>query len=120
MKSPGFRKSFIFAIKGIVLAWKQERNFRTQLVIAAIVVTLSVLLAIPLSHTIVAVAMIGLVMTAEMMNTAFEELCDKFYPEHDPHIGRIKDLAAGAVLIASITAAIVGIAIFAPAIIALV
>ena len=118
MKSPGFKESFAFALKGIKVAWKQERNFRAQVAIAALVVIASFLLAPPLSHVLVVIAMIGLVMTAELMNTAFEELCDKFYPEHDPHIGRIKDLAAGAVLVASLAAAVVGFVVFVPALLA--
>ena len=43
-----------------------------------------------------------------------EELCDKFQPEHDPHIGKIKDLSAAAVLISSITALAIGLIIFLP------
>ena len=58
--------------------------------------------------------MIGFVLTAETFNTALEELCDKFQPEHDPHIAKIKDLAAAAVLVSSITALIVGLIIYVP------
>ena len=58
--------------------------------------------------------MIGFVLTAETFNTALEELCDKFQPTHDPHIGKIKDLAAAAVLVSSITALIVGLIIYVP------
>jgi diacylglycerol kinase len=56
----------------------------------------------------------GLVLTAEVLNTALEELCDMLRDTHDPHVGKIKDLAAGAVLLASATALIVGLIIFLP------
>ena len=59
-------------------------------------------------------AMIGFVLVAELFNTALEELCDKFQPTHDPHIAKIKDLAAAAVSAATITAIIVGLIIFIP------
>mgnify|MGYP001619999034 CR=1 FL=1 len=50
----------------------------------------------------------------EICFVALEELCDKFQPTHDPHIGKIKDLAAAAVLIASFGAGVIGIILFVP------
>ena len=55
---------------------------------------------------------IGLVWMAELFNTALEELTNLVSPEHNPLAGRAKDLAAGAVLVASVTAALVGIIVF--------
>ncbi len=57
---------------------------------------------------------IGLVISAEMINTAIETLTDLISPEHHDKAGRAKDIAAGAVLIAAISAAIIGIIIFLP------
>jgi len=57
---------------------------------------------------------IGLVLTAELFNTALEEFCDMVKSEHDPHVAKIKDLAAAAVFIASWTALLLGAAIFIP------
>ena len=55
------------------------------------------------------ITLIGLVVTAEILNTAIEKLCDFVQPNHDPRIKTIKDLAAAAVLFASLTALIVGL-----------
>ncbi len=57
---------------------------------------------------------ISSVLAAEAFNTALEELCDKFQPTHDPHIAKIKDLSAAAVLLVVIGAFIVGVVIFLP------
>jgi diacylglycerol kinase (ATP) len=54
------------------------------------------------------------VLGLEGINTAIEVLADKLHPGFDPEIGKVKDVAAGAVLIASIVAAIIGFIIFAP------
>ena len=66
---------------------------------------------------LIIIMMIGLVIVAELLNTALEELCDKFQPTHDPHVAKIKDLAAAAVFASAITAVIVGLTIFIPRII---
>ena len=63
---------------------------------------------------VVMIFMFGFILTAELLNTALEELCDKFQPTHDPHIAKIKDLAAAAVFVSALTAFIVGIIIFLP------
>jgi diacylglycerol kinase len=57
---------------------------------------------------------IALVMTAEALNTALEELVDWLSPEKRKEAGKVKDIAAGAVLIASLGALVVGICIFLP------
>lgn len=61
---------------------------------------------------------IGVVIAAEAMNTSIEKLCDHISPEKNENIGRVKDLASGAVLIVSVAAAVVGIIIFLPKLIA--
>lgn len=60
----------------------------------------------------------GLVWLAEAFNTAVEGLCDRIHPEFDPAIGRIKDLGAGGVLVASIAAALIGVLTLGPPLLA--
>jgi diacylglycerol kinase (ATP) len=62
----------------------------------------------------------ALVWLAEAFNTAIEKLCDRIEPGFDPAIGRIKDVSAGAVLIASFAAALIGVLTLAPPLWALV
>jgi diacylglycerol kinase len=110
---------FFDAWEGIRIAWRQEWNFRFHVVAACGTLALSWLLRITATEFLIVLGMIGLVLTAELFNTALEELCDKFQPEHDPHIGRIKDLSAGAVFVVAIVAGIVGCLIFIPHLLAL-
>ena len=106
--------NFRYALTGIEIAWREEFNFKVHVLFAIAAPALGWYLGISKIEFLIVILMIGLVMTAEIFNTALEELCDKFQPEHDPHIGKIKDLAAAAVLIASITALLVGIIIYTP------
>ena len=57
-------------------------------------------------------ASIAGVITTELLNTAIEDLVAVLHPEHDPKIGRVLDVAAGAVLIASIAAVVIGLIVF--------
>lgn len=108
------------ALRGLRIAWAEESNFRFHTASAVLALAASWLFSItPLQWVAVALA-IGAVFTAELLNTALEELCDKFQPEHDPRIGKIKDLAAAAVLAASCGALAVGCIIFIPRILALI
>lgn len=61
----------------------------------------------------------GLVFSMEVLNTAAEYFLDKYNPDYSEHIGKVKDMTAGAVLVAAIFAAVAGLIIFIPEIIAL-
>ena len=112
-------RSFRDASHGIQTAWREELNFRIEVVLAVAAFVLSWFLAISAVEWIIVILMIGFVLAAEAFNTALEELCDKFKTDPDPHIAKIKDLSAAAVLIASATALIAGIIIFVPRFLAL-
>jgi diacylglycerol kinase (ATP) len=60
------------------------------------------------------VSAIAFVWVTEAINTAVEDLCDRVNPQFDPAIGRVKDLAAGAVLAASLAAAVIGLLTLGP------
>ncbi len=83
------------------------------------VIATSTAFILKLSFTEIAVIIFagGLVMVGEMINTGMETLVDLISPNYHPLAGRIKDIAAGAVLVSSIIAVIIGIIIFLPAII---
>ena len=111
-------RSLGYALSGIKIAWREEFNFRLQVVCAVIVLVLGWYVGISQIEFLMVIFLIGLILTAEAFNTALEELCDKFQPTHDPHIAKIKDLAAAAVLISSSTALLIGLFIFIPHLIA--
>ena len=108
-----FVKSFGHALRGIRYAFV-GRNFRVQSIVAVAVLCLSVYFDIPRDEWFIIIFAVGLVLSLEATNSALEEICNKFHPETHPHIALIKDLAAGAVLIASLTALAIGLIIFLP------
>lgn len=103
-----------YAVLGIQVAWRNEAHFRAHTVITIAVIVAAFFFNITALEFAVMLIACGFVIVTEVLNTALEELCDKHTKEHDPHIARIKDLAAAAVLIASIFAALVGLLIFLP------
>jgi len=112
-------KSFKDAIKGILYIFKTQRNFRIQLVCFVIATATAFILELSFAETAVIIFAGGLVLVGEMINTGMETLVDLISPEYHLLAGRIKDIAAGSVLVSSIIAVIIGIIIFLPAIIEL-
>ena len=108
---------FKYPINGFVIAWQEEPSFRFHGVSAVLTLLGAYLLDVTYVEFLIIIVMIGVVIVAELLNTALEELCDKFQPTHDPHVAKIKDLAAAAVFASAITAVLVGLAIFIPRII---
>lgn len=113
-------RSLGFALKGLELAWREEFNFRFETFFAVATTVLGAWLRISFTEWLFLIAWFSIVLAAEAFNTAIEELCDMLRTTHDPHVARIKDLAAGAVLVASIGAAASGYLIFAPRLLALI
>lgn len=109
-----FLKSFSNAARGIVFLFKSEFNARIELIITGIVILTGFLLRISIAEWIIILLCIALVLALEGINTAIEIFADKLHPGFDTEIGKAKDVAAGAVLIASAVAAIIGFVIFAP------
>ncbi len=109
-----FMKKLGYALTGLQLVWREESSFKIQIVCAAGAIALGGFLHLSAARFAILVLTISGVLTAEAFNTALEELCDKFQPTHDPHIAKIKDLAAAAVLLASAGAFVVGLFLFIP------
>jgi diacylglycerol kinase (ATP) len=107
-------KSFAYAFKGLSYFFRTQHNTWIQLVIAAVAVALGFYLHISSSEWCWISASIGFVLVAELFNTAIETLTDLVSPVFNEKAGRVKDVAAGAVLIASLTAAVIGAIIFIP------
>jgi len=110
MKGQPFVRRLGFALHGLKLAIGRERSLRSQSLAAAAV--LAVLLATrppALWWALLALAT-GLVLVAELFNSALETLLDRLHPDRHPEIGAAKDIASGAVLVASAIAVLTGIA----------
>ncbi len=110
-KRPG---GFRFALNGIAIAWREEANFRFHTAAAVVTLCAGLIFQISRIEWLILLVLIGAVITSELINTAFEELCDMLKTEHDPHIAKIKDIAAGAVLVVAAIALIGGALIFLP------
>ena len=114
----GFLKSFVFALKGLAFAWS-GRNFRVQCAAAVMVTALGFLFGISPTEWFAVITMVALVLSAEVFNSAIESIVNFVSPEYHPLAGKIKDLAAGAVLILAIASLVTGLIIFVPYVIAL-
>jgi diacylglycerol kinase len=112
-----FRKqglSFYYAGKGIASFFKFERNARLHLLAAILVIAASFYFRISIVEAVLVTFSIGIVWIAEMFNTCIEKLIDFISIEKLPLLGSIKDLSAGAVLIASMVALVTALIIFIP------
>ena len=93
---------------------KTEASIQLQLCIAIVVIIAGFYFDISKTEWFAQITMIGLVMSIEGINTAIEYIADFIHPDHHPKIGLIKDIAAGAVFIASISAVIIAGLIYIP------
>jgi len=107
-------KSISFALKGFFFLIKTEHSIISQLIIAFIACLLGFYFDINTTEWMFQIFAIGLVLTAESLNTAIEAICDFIQPNYDKKIGLIKDIAAGAVTFAAFTAIIIGAIIYLP------
>lgn len=108
-----FFSSFGYAWAGLRRAWSEQPNLRFHTVAAAIVIAVAFYFQVSAGEWVALGLTIGLVVTAELINTAIENLVDLISPENNPLAGKIKDVAAGAVLVSAVTAIVVGCIIFA-------
>lgn len=106
--------SFRFALAGIKAAFWTEINMRIHLAAALVVILVAFVLKVTATEWCLLVFCIGIVWAAEIFNTALEALVNLVSPVQHPLAGKVKDLAAGAVLITAIMAVVVGLIIFVP------
>lgn len=112
MEMKHFFQSFKFAGKGIWLAVMQQRNLRFQFMVAALVIVAAYIFEVTKVEWCILLLCIGLVISLEIMNTAIELVVNLISPQWQESAGRIKDLAAGAVLWSSIIAVLIGLIVF--------
>jgi diacylglycerol kinase len=112
-----FLKSFIFAGRGIALGCR-GRNFRLMILATLIISGLSWRLALPNSQVALLILCMAVVLSLELFNTAGEMLIDVLSPEHNERYGQIKDVMAGAVLVAAIATSFIGFLIILPPLLA--
>ncbi|MCU0288988.1 MAG: diacylglycerol kinase family protein [Acidobacteria bacterium] len=107
-------KCFKYAFNGIFYAIKTQANVRIHIVVSVLVISAGFIFKInPIEWVFICFA-IGLVLASELFNTTIESLVDIVSPSYNEKAGRVKDIAAGAVLIAAIISVIIGGIIFLP------
>jgi len=110
LKNRRFKDRLGFAAAGIALAARRERSFRTQALLGAAALTMVAILRPGLLWAAIVFLSIAFVLALEMVNAALEALTDHLHPGFASEIGKAKDMAAGAVLLASIASLGVGAA----------
>ena len=111
-------QSFKAAAKGVYFFFKQERHALIHLVAAIFALFLSWCLSISILEWTVIIFCIILVLVAEILNTCIEQICDLVTKERNIHIARIKDMAAGGVLLVALASLAIACLIFLPKILA--
>ena len=119
-QATNFFKSQGHARSGIKLIFKNERNFRIDLIVAIIVVILGFLFKISHTDWIAISLVISMVFVSETINSAIEALCDTVSLEYKVNIKYAKDVSAGAVLVSVLVSVITGLIVFVPYIVELV
>lgn len=104
--------SFNYAVSGIILSIKTEKNMLIHYIIAVLVLGLSLFFDFTRVEFLILLFAISLVLTLEMINTAIEKTVDMITKEYHPFARIAKDISAGAVLIAAVNALIVGYLLF--------
>ena len=112
-KSQGFNNTFKNARKGFRIVLKSEVNLRIHIIIAFLVMLFAYLLNFSALEFCMALFAISFVIVSEMLNTAIEFTLDSiFHNRYSKMVGMAKDISAGAVMFASVVAAIIGVVLF--------
>ncbi len=107
-------RSFVYAWRGIRSCVGKEQNLSFHLIATVVVVIAGFGFGVTRTEWLVIVLCIGMVIAAELFNTAIERVVDLASPGRHPLAGSAKDIAAGAVLVCAAAAAIIGLIIFVP------
>lgn len=102
MKNKNFLQSVKCAVKGMASGFRTERNFKVYTVIALVFLLLNIVTSSGFYDYIILLVLTCGAFSAEYINTAIERLCDSLCPDADKNVKFIKDVAAGAVLVAGI------------------
>ena len=113
-------RSFVFAFNGLRICFNSETNFKIHTLFAVVAILLGIAFKITAAEWLAVIFSIAFVVAMEMVNTAIEKLCDVVHPAFDSGITKVKDIAAGAVLLAAIGSVVTGGIIFLPKIIILI
>jgi diacylglycerol kinase len=107
-------KNFSYAFNGLKILFREEHNSRIHFVAIVAVIIFAIIFDLNVYEWVAIIFSSGLVITAEIINTAIENIADFISPEKNEKIKVIKDLSAAAVLISALTALCIGLIVFIP------
>lgn len=110
---------FKVALNGFLHVLKRELHMKVHLAAAVLVCAAAWYFELSKGEWLAVIICIASVFAAEVFNSAIEQLCDTLHPAQNKGIGLVKDMAAGAVLVMAVGAAIVGVVVFLPHVLAL-
>lgn len=113
-KSKSILNSFSYAFSGLFTAIKQERNLKIHLCFIILITIIGIIVKLSETEWIICILLFGLVVSAELINTAIESVVDLASPETHNLAKQAKDVASSAVLVLAITSIIIGTIIFLP------
>ena len=112
-QSRSFQKSLMFALNGLRLAFRSQRNFRKHLVIDFFTLSIAFLLRVDIVEFCIILFANTFVLVMEMMNSVIEFVIDAYYKNKWAKLAKLsKDIAAGAVLLSATTSAIISLLIY--------
>ena len=119
-RAQSFAAAVANAFYGVIDFFRLERNGRIQGLVTIAVLVAGAVLRLSSMEWIIVLLCICTVLSLEMINIALEHLCNLVQRDYHPVIKKIKDVSAGAVLVASIFSVVIGLIIFLPKIFALI
>jgi diacylglycerol kinase (ATP) len=114
-RPPTVLDSFNYAFEGIIHVLRTQRNMRIHFLVAGAVLVAAIAIGVSRIELIALMISIAFVLIAEMINTAIEGTIDVSTTSFDPNAKLAKDIAAGAVLIATVNAIVIGYLVFSQA-----
>ena len=105
-------ESFRYAVRGIAVAYREERQMKVHTATAIVAVLCGVVADLSRAEWAILALTIAMVITLELVNTAVERIVDMVTEEYHPLAEKAKDIAAGGVLIGAAASVIVGICLF--------
>ena len=113
-QSRSFKKSIMFALNGVRLAFRSQRNFRKHILIAILSLTVAYFIKVSIVEFCIILFANGFVLVVEMLNSVIEFVIDAYYKNKWAKLAKLaKDIAAGAVLISAVMSALIFLIIFA-------
>lgn len=107
-----FLKGFVHAGRGIITALQEQQNLKIHFLATIAVIGAGIFFPVSRAEWVLLLLTIGFVWVSEMVNTSLEYLTDIVTQEYHPLAAKVKDVAAGAVLVASVIAVVIAVLIF--------